>query len=293
MRILITGAGGQLGKALQAAAAVAEHDCIFTDVVSGDNVSVLDVTDPVSVRGFIRDNGVEAIVNCAGYTDVERAEDDVDKCGLINAYAPFVLAQAAKENDLLMVHISTDYVFDGKKNTPYSENDVPSPLNVYARTKLEGEQAVISSGCRYVILRTAWLYSCYGRNFFKTIVERTAEYPSMKVVVDQVGTPTYAPDLASAILHILGTDLAGKEGIYNYTGDGVCSWYDFAVAIRDSVGHICNIAPCLSGDYPSKAVRPHYSVLDKSKVKETFGLMVPHWTESLRMCILDYDNVSI
>ncbi|MBQ2112968.1 MAG: dTDP-4-dehydrorhamnose reductase [Bacteroidales bacterium] len=292
MRILITGAGGQLGRALQDAAVVAEHDCIFTDVVSGDNVSVLDVTDSVSVQNFIKDNDVQAIVNCAGYTDVERAENDADKSALINTYAPSVLAKAAKENDLLMVHISTDYVFDGKKNTPYSENDAPSPLNVYATTKLEGERAVISSGCRYVILRTAWLYSCYGRNFFKTIVERTAEYPSMKVVVDQVGTPTYAPDLASAILNILGTDLSGKGGIYNYTGEGVCSWYDFAVAIRDAVGHICNIEPCLSCDYPSKAVRPHYSVLDKSKVKETFGLTVPHWTESLRMCIMDYDNMN-
>lgn len=282
-----------MGKALQAAAVVAGHDCLFTDVVSGDNVSVLDVTDPVSVRDFIRDNGVEAIVNCAGYTDVERAEDDADKCALINSYAPSVLAQAAKENDLMMVHISTDYVFDGEKNTPYSENDVPSPLNVYAATKLEGERAVISSGCRYVILRTAWLYSCYGRNFFKTVVDRTAEYPSMKVVMDQVGTPTYAPDLAYAILHILGNDLSGREGIYNYTGDGVCSWYDFAVAIRDGVGHICNIVPCFSNDYPSRAVRPHYSVLDKSKVKETFGLAIPHWTESLRMCILDYEDMNL
>lgn len=292
MKVLVTGAGGQLGRSVRKAASGREFDCIFTDVVSGDDIVALDVTDSDAVREFLLAHKVDAVVNCAAYTDVNAAEDNEEKASLINSYAPSVMAEAARNAGAVLVHISTDYVFGGQKNTPYSEDDFPMPLNAYARTKLAGEQAVMASGCSYVILRTAWLYSCAGRNFFNTVVERTAERPSMQVVVDQVGTPTYAMDLADAILTILERGVTGREGVYNYTGEGVCSWYDFAVAIRDGVGHICNIFPCFTDDFPSKAVRPHYSVLDKSKVKEVFGLDIPHWTEALRMCILDYNNIN-
>lgn len=291
MKILVTGAGGQLGKALMDNPAAAVHELILTDAVPRDGMQVLDVTSRDDVQTFIIGHKVEAVVNCAAYTDVNAAEDDVKKAELINSYAPSVLAEAARKAGAVLIHISTDYVFDGQKNTPYSETDEPSPLSVYGRTKLAGDMAVCASGCSYVILRTAWLYSCGGRNFFNTIVNRTAENPNMKVVMDQVGTPTYAPDLADAVFRILEAGVAGKEGIYNYSGEGLCSWFDFAVAICNGVGHLCRIAPCRTEDYPTKAERPHYSVLDKSKIKSVFGIEVPHWTESLTMCIMDYETI--
>lgn len=291
MKILVTGAAGQLGRALRDISETSGHECIFTDARPCDGMQVLDVTSAEDVLAFIRRHNVGAVVNCAAYTDVNGAEDDREKAARINSYAPSVLAGAVRETGAVLIHISTDYVFDGQKNTPYSEDDEPAPLSVYGKTKLDGDIAVCASGCSYVILRTAWLYSCHGRNFFNTIVDRTALNPSMKVVADQVGTPTYAPDLADAIFRILDAGVAGKEGIYNYTGEGLCSWYDFAVAICSGVGHICSISPCRTDDYPSKASRPHYSVLDKSKIKSVFGIDIPHWTESLNMCIMDYRSI--
>lgn len=292
MKILVTGAGGQLGKALMENSAAVGHELILTDAVRRDGMEVLDVTSRDDVEAFVSAHAIDAVVNCAAYTDVNGAEDDEQKAELINSYAPSVLAEAVRKAGAVLIHISTDYVFDGNGNKPYSETDEPSPISVYGKTKLAGDMAVSASGCSYIILRTAWLYSCVGRNFFNTIVDRTAGQPHIKVVADQVGTPTYAPDLAAAIFHILETGVAGKEGIYNYTGEGLCSWYDFAVAICKGVGHICHISPCHTSDYPSKAARPHYSVLDKTKVKSVFGIDIPHWTEALEMCIMDYETVN-
>ena len=290
MKILVTGAGGQLGKALRDSSAASGYELILTDAVPRDGMLVLDVTSRDDVLAFISEHKVGAVINCAAYTDVNGAEDDLQKAELINSYAPSVLAEAAARTGAVLIHISTDYVFDGQKNTPYTETDTPSPLSAYGKTKLAGDMAVCASGCSYVILRTAWMYSCYGRNFFNTIVDRTAENPNIKVVVDQIGTPTYAPDLADAIFRILETGVSGREGIYNFTGEGLCSWYDFAVAICNGVGHLCRISPCHTSDYPAKASRPHYSVLDKSRIRSVFGIDIPHWTESLNMCIMDYEK---
>lgn len=291
MNILVTGAGGQLGKAIRKVSENYGHKCLFTDLRPDGDVMALDITDAAALGYMLDAHDIDVVVNCAAYTDVEKAESDASEAYRINAHAAGVIAMEVARRNLALIHISTDYVFDGHSNVPYAENALPGPLNVYARTKLEGEKAIEASGCRHLIIRTAWLYSVTGRNFFNTVVEKTASLSEMKVVVDQVGTPTYAPDLAQAVFCIMDRWTDGHSGIYNYTGLGVCSWYDFAVAIRDGVGHICNVRPCLSSDFPVKARRPHYSVLDKSKIMKDFGLDIPHWTESLRMCVMDYENV--
>lgn len=293
MNILVTGAGGQLGKAVRNIADAYRHRCIFTDLTPDGEVLALDVTDPDAVGRFLDGHKVDVVVNCAAYTAVDKAEDDEHNAYRINAAAVGILADAVASRNLTLIHISTDYVFDGQANSPYREDDVPSPLNAYGRTKLEGERLILASGCRHIIVRTAWLYSCNGRNFYNTVVEKTAESSHMNVVVDQVGCPTYASDLAQALFHIIEKGTEGKEGIYHYTGQGVCSWYDFAVAIRDAVGHICRIDPCRSSDYPAKAKRPVYSVLDCSRIKKVFGLDIPHWTESVRMCTMDYERMAL
>lgn len=290
MNVLVTGACGQLGKAIRRISDISGHKCVFTDLSPEGEVLVMDVTDSRAVGDMLDANEIDLIVNCAAYTDVERAESDEENAYKVNAYAAGVLADEAARRNLALIHISTDYVFDGNANVPYTENAVPDPLSVYARTKLEGERLIEASGCRHLIIRTAWLYSCCGRNFFNTIVEKTASMPEIKVVVDQVGTPTYAPDLAQAIFHIIDRWDRSCSAIYNYTGLGVCSWYDFAVAIRDAVGHICHISPCLSSDFPTKARRPHFSVLDKTKIMRDFDLDILHWTEALRMCVMDYES---
>ena len=290
MNILVTGAGGQLGKALRNVVEETDYKCFFADVCPEGDVAALDVTDAAALGYMLDANDIDVVVNCAAYTDVEKAESDHENAYKVNAYAAGIIAREVARRNLSLIHISTDYVFDGHSNTPYDENACPSPLNVYAQTKLEGERLIEASGCRYLIIRTSWLYSNVGRNFFRTIIDKTADLSEMKVVVDQVGTPTYASDLARAIFHIIGRWTDGRCGIYNYSGLGVCSWYDFAVAIKESVGHICNIKPCLSSQFPSKARRPHYSVLDKSRIMRDFGLDIPHWTESLRMCIMDYNS---
>lgn len=275
MKILVTGANGQLGCSLRERA---QGDFIYTDVEE------LDITDLAAIRALVAQEGVEAIVNCAAYTNVDAAEDNPELAERLNAKAVENLALAMKEVGGLLIHISTDYVFGGDPyNTPCREDQKGTPTGAYGLTKLRGEEAILRSGVRYVILRTAWLYSEYGKNFVKTMLRLTAEKPSLKVVFDQVGTPTYAGDLAAAILRVLESPV---EGIYHYSNEGVCSWYDFTKMIAEYAGHTaCDIQPCHSDEFPSKVHRPAYSVLDKTKVKETFGLTVPYWTDSLKHCI--------
>ena len=274
---------------------------IFTDVVDasaesvamlrklgGDDVPVdtlkLDITDIEAVSALVKAEAVDVIVNCAAYTNVDGAETNAELAELLNAQAPKNLAEAMKEVGGLLVHISTDYVF-GKEtyNTPCKEDQKGTPTGVYGLTKLHGEQNILASGCNYIIIRTAWLYSEFGKNFVKTMLNLTATRPELKVVFDQVGTPTYAYDLAEAIAAILKKP---QTGIYHYSNEGVCSWYDFTKMIAEYSGHTdCNIQPCHSDEFPSKVVRPAYSVLDKTKIKETFGLKIPYWTDSLKKCI--------
>ena len=288
MNILITGAGGQLGRTFRDVAANGEHKCFFTDIREGEGITSLDVTDFEAVMSFLEAADADVIVNCAAYTNVDGAESDEEAARIVNVEAPKVLAEAARRKGATLVHISTDYVFDGKSYRPYTEDDAPAPASVYGRTKYEGEAAVVASGCKYMIFRTAWLYSRYGRNFFLTMADLTASKPELKVVVDQVGTPTYAYDLAYLITYIIEENLLDRNGVYNYSGEGVCSWYDFATEICSLMGHTCRIVPCRSEEYPTPAERPHYSVLDKSKVKRDFGIEVPYWRQSLAMAVLDY-----
>lgn len=289
MKIVVTGALGQLGQEIMKLAAGSEHEFVFTDIRATDNVSLLDITDADAVDAFVGKD-VDVIVNCAAYTDVNKAESDEESARQINAAAAGILASAAAKADALLIHVSTDYVFDGTSTVPYREDCLPAPTGAYGRTKLEGERLVQESGCRYIIFRTAWLYSLSGRNFFLTMVNKTAELPQMKVVFDQTGTPTYAGDLAYLISHIIENGLLDRTGIYHYTDEGVCSWYDFAKEINSLVGHTCNVMPCRTEDYPTPARRPHYSVLDKAKVRETFGIEIPHWRDSLVMAVNEYMN---
>ena len=285
MKVLVTGASGQLGRSIRDASHCSVHDFIFSDLRAEGDVVALDITDADAVRETVRTNGVGVIINCAAYTDVNRAESDAGLARLINETAPGILAAVATEVDALLIHVSTDYVFDGSACVPYTEDCPTSPVSVYGTSKLAGEKAVVESGCRYMIFRTAWLYSNYGRNFYKTMLELTAQKPFINVVADQVGTPTYAADLADAIVSVIAPDVPRRDGIYHYTDEGVCSWYDFAKEICAAAGHLCDVRPCRTADYPTPAVRPHYSVLDKTKFKTDFGLSVPHWRDSLLACL--------
>ncbi|WP_195499587.1 dTDP-4-dehydrorhamnose reductase [Alistipes timonensis] len=281
MNILVTGANGQLGCEMQRLGAVSPNNYIFTDVAE------LDVTDAGAVLRAAEQTRAEAIVNCAAYTNVERAEEDEATADRLNRLAPANLAAAAAATGATLIHISTDYVFDGTAHTPYTEQAPTAPLGVYGRTKLAGEQAVEASGCSYLILRTAWLYSAFGNNFLKTMLRLTAERESLNVVFDQIGAPTYAGDLALGIFSVIeGQQFRGHEGLYHFSNEGVSSWYDFAVEIAAAAGHDkCRIEPCHTAEYPSKAPRPAYSVLDKSKFKTTFGIEIPHWRESMLYCL--------
>ena len=288
MNILVTGANGQLGNELRIVARGLPDKYVFTDVVEqeGQETVHLDITDLEAVRLLVKQEAIDVIVNCAAYTNVDKAETDAELAELLNAKAPQNLAIAMKEAGGLLVHISTDYVF-GKEpyNTPCREDMVGTPTGVYGLTKLHGEQNIMASGCRYVIIRTAWLYSEFGKNFVKTMLNLTATRPELKVVFDQVGTPTYAYDLAEAIVKIIENPV---EGIYHYSNEGVCSWFDFTKMIAQMAGGVslkCNIQPCHSDEFPSPVKRPAFSVLDKTKIKETFGLQIPYWTDSLRKCI--------
>lgn len=283
MKILVTGANGQLGMCLRDRA---KGDFLFTDVVDieGIETTYLDITDLDAIRSIVKSENVEAIINCAAYTNVDAAEDHYDLAELLNAKAVENLAIAMKEVGGLLIHISTDYVF-GKEpyNTPCKENQKGTPTGVYGLTKLHGEEVILRSDVRYVILRTAWLYSEYGKNFVKTMLHLTATKPQLKVVFDQTGTPTYAGDLADAILAIIHRPI---EGVYHYSNEGVCSWYDFTKMIAEYAGNTaCDIQPCHSEEFPSKVKRPAYSVLDKTKIKATYGIKVPYWTDSLSFCI--------
>lgn len=284
MNILITGANGQLGNAMRIAATNSIDSYIFTDVAE------LDITDPQAVSAIVTERNIGVIVNCAAYTNVDNAEDDAAFAEKLNATAVRNLAEAIKVTGGTLIHISTDYVFGGNiGNTPRTENEPVNPTGIYGQTKLHGEQEIERSGAKALIFRTAWLYSETGRNFVKTMLGLTSTKPMLKVVFDQVGTPTYAQDLADAILHIIEHRLySGNEGIYHYSNEGVCSWYDFTKAIAAFAGNTeCDIQPCHSAEFQSKVVRPSYSVLDKTKFKETFGLKVPYWTDSLKKCIIN------
>lgn len=281
MNILVTGANGQLGCEMRRLGAVSPNNYIFTDVAE------LDITNADAVMYVAKHYSIDAIVNCAAYTNVDKAESDEATAELINATAVGNLARAMKEVDGTLFHISTDYVFGSEGNTPRTEDMPLNPLGVYGRTKLHGEQAILESGCKALILRTAWLYSEFGNNFLKTMLRLTAEREQLNVVFDQVGTPTYAGDLALAIFSIIEAGVyEGNEGIYHFSNEGVCSWYDFAVEIAAVAGNTnCRINPCHSSEFPSPVTRPPYSVLDKTKIKNTFDIDIPHWRESMEYCI--------
>jgi dTDP-4-dehydrorhamnose reductase len=287
MNILVTGANGQLGREFRCLSEGSADRWVFTDISAAEGLDtvLLDITDPAAVRALADAENIGLIINCAGYTDVEAAEDNPEAAARLNTEAPASLACIARDRDAALIHISTDFVFDGKGCRPLKEDDPTGPLNVYGRTKLEGERTVLSSGCRAIVIRTSWMYSPYGRNFVKTMMRLTAQKDSLRVVSDQVGTPTLAADLASFIIHVIETGQLSKTGLYHFSGDGAVSRFDFACAVRDLCGNACDIQPCLSADYPSKAMRPAYSALDKSLVRKTFGVEIPSWRESLEACI--------
>ena len=281
MNILVTGANGQLGSEMRRLGAVSPNNYIFTDVAE------LDITDANAVIAAVKENAIGIIVNCAAYTNVDKAESDEATAELINSTAVRNLAVAMKEVGGTLFHVSTDYVFGLDGNTPRTEDMPVNPLGVYGRTKLNGELAIKESGCKALIFRTAWLYSEFGNNFLKTMMRLTAEREQLNVVFDQVGTPTYAGDLALAIFSIIEAGVyEGNEGVYHFSDEGVCSWYDFAVEIAAAAGNTnCRIIPCHSSEFPSPVTRPPYSVLDKTKIKNTFDIDIPHWRESMEYCI--------
>lgn len=293
MNILVTGANGQLGNEMRIVTKGSSDNYIFTDVneVEGQSTTFLDITDVEAIRKTVSDNDVKVIVNCAAWTNVDACENDEKLAALaekLNADAPRNLAVVMKEVEGLLVHVSTDYVFGGDPyNTPCQEEQKGTPTGVYGTTKLKGEQNIIASGVKHIILRTAWLYSEFGKNFVKTMMNLTATKPALNVVFDQCGTPTYAGDLAELIYNIISErKYEGNTGIYHYSNEGVCSWYDFTMKIAEIAGNTsCDIQPCHSDEFPSPVKRPAYSVLDKTKVKKTFGVKVPYWTVSLKKCM--------
>ena len=288
---LITGANGQLGRSLRDIADKLPGTLHFTDI------GELDICDRSAVNEYVKTNHIDLIINCAAYTAVDKAEDEPEVAAGINAQAPGILAEAARENGALLIHTSTDYVFDGKGPRPYKESDSTSPASVYGKTKLAGEKAVEESGCRYIIIRTAWLYSEYGSNFAKTIIRLAKERDMVSVVFDQTGTPTYAGDLASAIAEVVSHKddpefhRNGEKRIYHFSNEGVCSWYDFALEIVERAGiKTATVKPVTSDQFPSKATRPAYSVLDKGLIKSTYGITIPYWKISLKKCIDSLNN---
>lgn len=286
MNILVTGANGQLGNEMQKVSKHSQDHYIFTDVCDG--YEKLDITNLDAIRQMVVQFDVKCIINCAAWTNVDAAETAGDIVEQLNAKAPENLAMAMKEVGGLLVHISTDYVFGGAPyNTPCREDQKGSPTGVYGLTKLHGEQRILAIGVKHIIIRTAWLYSEFGKNFVKTMLSLTATKPQLKVVFDQCGTPTYAGDLADVIYDIIeNRKFDNNEGIYHFSNEGVCSWYDFTKVIAQMAGHAtCDIQPCHSDEFPSPVKRPAYSVLDKSKIKDTFGITIPYWTDSLRKCI--------
>ncbi|MDY6266255.1 MAG: dTDP-4-dehydrorhamnose reductase [Prevotella sp.] len=283
MKILVTGANGQLGNEMQIVSKNSKDEYIFTDVCDG--YQKLDITDIDAIRKEVKDNDIRCIINCAAWTNVDKAETAGDIVETLNATAPENLAKVMKEVGGLLIHISTDYVFGGDPyNTPCREDQKGTPTGVYGLTKLHGEQKIQAVGCHYIIIRTAWLYSEFGHNFVKTMLSLTATKPQLKVVFDQTGTPTYAGDLADVIFDIVeNRKFEGNDGIYHFSNEGVCSWYDFTKKIAELAGNTaCDIEPCHSDEFPSPVKRPAYSVLDKTKIKETFGVKIPYWEDSVR-----------
>ena len=281
MNVWVTGSNGQLGNHMQLVAANSSNNYLFTDMD-------VDLTDEAAVGSFTRQHAIDVIVNCAAYTNVDKAEDEEAIADKVNHLAVGYLADAAKNLGATLIHISTDYVFGGNKNnTPCTEDEPVNPTGAYGRTKLAGERAIQASGCHYIILRTAWLYSEYGKNFVKTMLEVTRTQPMRKVVFDQVGTPTYAGDLAATINNIIESGaFRDHHGIYHFSNEGVCSWFDFTKEIARQAGNLqCEILPCHSNEFPSKVIRPSFSVLDKTKIKNTFNITIPYWTDSLKVCI--------
>ncbi|MEJ5284119.1 MAG: dTDP-4-dehydrorhamnose reductase [Brevinematia bacterium] len=279
MKILVTGSNGQLGQELKELSnSTKDINFIFTDIQE------LDITNPKDVENFISKNKFDIIINCAAYTAVDKAETEKEKARKINAEAVYHLSKSARENNALLIHISTDFVFDGKKNTPYTEEDKPKPLSVYGKTKLEGEKIALKEAKKLIILRTSWLYSSYGNNFVKTIIKNAKEKKNLRVVFDQVGTPTYAKDLAKVILSLCNTKINTKE-IFHYSNEGAISWFDFAKAICEIAKIDCEISPILTEEYKTLAKRPHYSVLNKNKIKKYLEIKIPYWKESLTECI--------
>lgn len=286
--ILVTGADGQLGREMQIASRGSRNRFIFTDI-AGEHER-LDITDPQAIADIVRENHVNVIVNCAAYTNVDKAETDAETANLLNNIAAGNLADTMKAVNGTLIHISTDYVFQGDRNIPCREDWPTEPLGVYGKTKLAGEKSIEATGCASIIIRTAWLYSPFGKNFVKTMRDLTSSRESLKVVFDQVGTPTYAGDLAETICRIIETWQLDKTGIYHFSNEGVCSWFDFAKAICEMSGNTCDIRPCHSDEFPSPVARPHFSVLDKTKIKQTFGIRIPYWTDSLKRCIEEIEN---
>lgn len=307
MNILVTGSKGQLGTHIRHLAEGGEQRYFFTDVEE------LDICRRDAVLNYVFSNDIRVVVNCAAYTNVDKAEDNEADAEMVNATAVRNLADAMKVTGGMLIHVSTDYVFGGASyNRPIKEDDAVNPTSVYGLSKLHGEQEIEEVGCHAIVIRTAWLYSEYGNNFVKTMLRLQSERPTLNVVFDQVGTPTYAGDLAKVIVDMVEKrDLRSIEGVYHYTDEGVCSWYDFSVEIarnafcgKDTQGGnafpadsgqennkvACKIFPCLSSQFPSKVVRPSYSVLDKSKIKQTLGIEIPHWTESLVKCLKNMSN---
>ncbi len=279
MNILITGCNGQLGNEMQLVAKDnAHHQYFFTDVQE------LDITDAQAVEFFVNDNAIDCVVNCAAYTAVDKAEDNEELCNLLNNVAPGFLAKAVGSRGGCMIQVSTDYVFDGTNHTPYRENEPTCPNSVYGRTKLAGEESVVVNCSNYMIVRTAWLYSTFGNNFVKTMLRLGKEKPELGVVFDQVGTPTYARDLAVAIMTAINKGVV--PGVYHFSNEGVISWFDFTKAIHRIAGiDTCRVRPLHTEEYPTAAKRPHYSVLDKTKIKQTYDMEIPYWEESLRECV--------
>ena len=283
--ILVTGANGQLGNEMRNLSGNDRANrYIFTDVQE------LDITDPARVQAFLSENAVDFVVNCAAYTAVDKAESEIELCRKINAFAVENLAKVSAATGAKMIHVSTDYVYSGTHYMPYVESDAVAPTSVYGVTKLEGEQLLLAANPASVILRTSWLYSPYGNNFVKTMLRLGREREKLSVVFDQVGTPTYAADLAAAIVTILNAP-EFVPGIYNFSNEGVCSWYDFTLTIHRMAGiDTCRVSPIDTADYPSAATRPFYSVMNKKKIKATYGVEIPHWEESLQKCIAILEN---
>ena len=303
MKILVTGSRGQLGQAIMHSSHINEHEFIFSARPTGDTCSdfrPLDITDPAAIDDLVRKEEIDVIINCASYTNVPQEENEPDAARKANVESVAYLARAAKANDALLVHISTDYVYDGNTDTPYTEAATPNPLNEYGRTKLAGDEALKEIGCKYLIFRISWLYSPYGKNFLKTILKKSKEAPSISVVDDQTGTPTYAGDFVDAIFAAIKTTTmepvaetdgnADVHALFNYSNEGQCTWYEFAKEICRQSGSDCTVTPCKTEDYPANVQRPRYSVLDKTKFKETYNKDIPHWKESLAKCLKEIEK---